>query len=916
MLQRQIRRLFLSSGFAILLVARASALDAQPAQDAFAAGVQTSHEATAPLATAVRASRSITIDGRLTDEIWSSAPPVTDFTQLDPQEGAPATQPTEVRIAYDEVAIYIGAMLYDDGEIRTQLARRDGSMGESDVFEVILDSYHDHQTAYRFATNPSGMKSDALVSGGGGGDSSWDPVWQVATEEVEGGWSVEMRIPFSQLRFSRATEQTWGVQIERTIHRNQEQAQFAFTPKLEPGGVQRYGHLTGIRDIEPGRRLELLPYVTGRMEYVREPAASAALVENTLRDHPEMVANAGLDLKYRLSSNVTLDATVNPDFGQVEVDPAVINLTAFETRFQERRPFFIEGAEIFSFGSGGPTGSTGRPAEVLYSRRIGRSPQGSVPSGALYSDVPTATTILGAAKLTGKVGGGWSLGFLDAVTGGEEAPFIDADGMRREVSVEPAANYLVARARRDLREGATRFGVIFTAVNRSFSSDALTARLHSAAYTTGVDLVHETDDRRWRINGSFSPSLVIGEEAALVRTQQTSSRYFQRPDAEHLSVDPDATRMAGYYAMGAASRVAGAWTGRLSLGATSPGYEVNDIGFQSYADRLIVDTHFQYDQTRPGRLLRSWNVGGGPDNIWNYAGQHVMSNINLQSRYQWTNYWSSGWRVEVTPETYDDRLTRGGPMSRTPRGMGARADFSTDSRKPYRLSAQASYSSDEGGSWSRSFGVDLSHQPRENWSIDVGPSITRRYSAAQYVTAVSDPAATSTFGRRYVFAGIDQTTLGIDTRVNVTFSPTVSFELYAQPFLSSGKYGALKELAAPSTFDFSVYGEDVGSSVREDDGFWRIDPAGGDAADSFRVRDRDFTFRSLLGNAVFRWEWRPGSTLYVVWQQSREERLAAAGIDPGLRPGGELDFTRDARDLLGIRPNNIFAVKLNYWLNP
>ncbi|HUE97220.1 MAG TPA: DUF5916 domain-containing protein, partial [Longimicrobiaceae bacterium] len=561
----------------------------------------TSHAESAPRASAVRADQPISIDGRLTEAVWASAPAITGFTQLDPVEGAPGTQRTEVRIAYDDNAIYIGAMLHDTGEIRTQLARRDGSMSESDVFEVVFDSYHDHQTAYRFATNPSGMKRDALVIGNGS-DSSWDPVWDVATQQSAEGWSVEMRIPFSQLRFSREAEQTWGLQVERTIRRNQESMQFSFTPKLERGGVQRYGHLEGIRDIRPGRRLELLPYATARAEYIHQTRPDGVLFE-PLRSDSEAFAGAGLDLKYRLSSNATLDATVNPDFGQVEVDPAVINLTAFETRFQERRPFFIEGAEIFRFGEGGPTGSTGRPAEVLYSRRIGRAPQGGAPSNAIYRDEPSATTILGAAKLTGKLGGGWSVGFLEAVTGRETAAYLDPQGARSEAVVEPASNYLVARVRRDVRGGATRFGGIFTALNRDLPAGPLGQRLHSAAYTGGVDLIHEWDNRSWRLSGSLSPSLVLGDPAVIARTQQTSSRYFQRPDARHLELDPTATRLSGYYAMAELNKLAGNWTGRLGLGATSPGYEVNDVGFQSYADRLIVDTHLQYNQTRPGRYL-------------------------------------------------------------------------------------------------------------------------------------------------------------------------------------------------------------------------------------------------------------------------------------------------------------------------
>jgi hypothetical protein len=872
------------------------------------------HEASAPVATAARLTQPISIDGDVTDAAWAATPVITTFTQTDPVEGAPVSQRTEVRILYDDDALYIGAILHDTGEITTRLARRD-ALGESDAFSVTLDSYHDHQTGYRFAVNPAGVRRDELISTGGN-DASWDPVWDVATSRTATMWSVEMRIPFSQLRFSRDAVQTWGIQIERTIHRNQESAEFAFTPKLERGGVQRFGHLEGISNIRAGRRFELLPYVTTRAEYIPLAPVAGDGFGNPYRSGSDYFANAGIDMKVGLGSNLTLDATVNPDFGQVEVDPAVINLTAFETRFEERRPFFVEGAEIFRFGQGGPTGSTGRQAEVLYSRRIGRTPQGSTPGTAAFSDSPSSTTILGAARMTGKLGDGWSVGLLQAVTAREEARFAMVNGDRGSVEVEPLTNYVVGRIRRDTNGGRTRIGGIVTAVNRDLSDETLAGRLHSSAYVMGVDLVREWAEGTWRLSSSFSPSLVRGDQAALIRTQQTSSRYFNRPDASHLGVDSLATSLTGYYAMAELNKVAGTWTGRIGLGAASPGYEVNDVGFQSYADRLILDTHFQYAQVRPGRYLRNWNIGGGPDNVWNYAGDHVLSNFNLQGRYTWMNYWGSGWRLEYTPEVHDDRLTRGGPMAKSPRGFLINGNVSTDSRKNYTASLQLSYSAEEGGGYSRSASMNFNLRPRENWEIRIGPGLTRRYTEAQYVTSVADSRAESTFGRRYVFAGLEQTTLSVDARLNVTFTPALSFQLYAQPLLSSGDYDALKELRAPRTFDFAVYGEDVGTITRQEDGHFRIDPVGNDEARSFLVRNQDFSVRSVLGNAVLRWEWRPGSTIYLVWQQAREGRVT--GMDPGADEFGvgRLDFGRDARDLLDMRPDNVFALKINYWLNP
>jgi hypothetical protein len=898
-----------------LLLPLPGLLQAQTGAGSLVAAGDQSHMAVAPRAQAARATQSIQIDGRLDDAAWSSAPPITSFTQVDPDEGMPVSERTEVRIVYDENAIYVGAMLYDSAPVTTRLARRDASMSESDVFVVILDSYHDHQTAYRFATNPSGMKHDQLISTGRS-DSSWDPVWDVATEVTPEGWSVEMRIPFSQLRFSRDEHQVWGLQLERVIHRKQEEASFAFTPKLERSGVHRFGHLEGISGIRAGQRLELLPYVTGRAEYLQTRDAVGIGFDNPFRGGRGMFGSAGLDVKYRLSSNTTVDATVNPDFGQVEVDPAVINLTAFETRFDEKRPFFIEGAEIFRFSEGGPTGSTGRGPELLYSRRVGRSPQIAVPGSAVFADAPSATTILGAAKLTGKVGDGWSIGLLEAVTGAEHARYVDRTGARNELVAEPMTNYLVARIRRDAEGGNTRMGGIFTAVNRDVSDPLVRSRLRSAAYSTGVDLNHEWGGRAWRFSSSFSPSYVLGDAAAIGRVQQASTRYFQRPDATHLSLDPEATGLAGYYAMAELNKQAGTFTGRLATAAASPGYEVNDLGFQTAADRLIFDTHFQYNQTRPGRYIRNWSTFGGPDAIWNYGGNRVMAEFNAQIRATFMNYWGASVRTAYNPETDNDRLTRGGPLARDPRGYSVNFNFNSDTRKSYTLRGNVRVAGQEGDTRSTSANLNVNYKPFENLEVRFGPELSRSHTEAQYVTTVVDPLAVHTFGHRYVFAGLDHTTFAIETRLNVTFTPALSFEMYAQPFLSNGRYGSFKELKEPRTFEFLRYGEEVGTVTRQQDGLYRVDPDGTGAATSFLVRDQDFNYRSLLGNAVLRWEWRAGSTLYLVWQQRRADTLTGMDVDPAYQRVGNFELGRDTRELFGIRPDNIFAIKMNYWLNP
>ncbi len=430
-----------------------------------------------PIVRALRADRPVNIDGRLDEPIWQRAVPAMEFTQRDPLEGQPATKRTDVRIVYDDNAVFIGARLYDTAAVSTRLGRRDSGLPGSDWFTVSFDSYHDHISAYQFSVNPSGVRRDQRTSSGFDEDESWDPVWEAAALIDGEGWVAEMRIPLSQLRFRVENEQTWGIQLIREISRNNEESWFAFTAKRERSGVPRYAHLTGLSALQPSSPFELLPYGLTRATYNTVPRESDVPFGNPFRDGSDFTTSIGLDLKYRLASNLTLDATFNPDFGQIEADPATINLTAFETRFDERRPFFIEGSDIFDFGQG---------AEIFYSRRIGAPPPGRLPSEAVYDDMPDNSTILGAAKLTGKIAG-WSLGIAEAVTGRERADYITEDEVRGSAAVAPLSNYFAIRARREMRDGESVVGGIVTAVHRDLSVAALADRVRAAAYTGGLD---------------------------------------------------------------------------------------------------------------------------------------------------------------------------------------------------------------------------------------------------------------------------------------------------------------------------------------------------------------------------------------------------------------------------------------------
>lgn len=813
----------------------------------------------------MRTTATIRIDGRLDESAWTNAPVTDHFTQIDPDEGQPASERTEVRVLYDDEHLYVGVRLHDRGRITGRLGRRDMDFGDSDWFGVMIDSYHDHRTAFGFDVNPAGVRHDEIKTIDVD-DYSWDPVWEVATTIDSAGWTAEYRIPFSQLRFSGAREQTWGVQFERIIGRRREYSVSTFIPKSVRGGVPMYGHLTGVRDVRAGKRLEVLPYTVQRASFV-DPGP------NPFREKPEHATSAGVDLLYRMSSNLTLNAAVNPDFGQVEVDPAIVNLGVYETFFAEKRPFFIEGSEIFGFGADGTSGG-----QIFYSRRIGRAPSFRPPSGP--SDVPDATTILGAMKVSGKAGG-WSLGLLEAVTAEEEARHLTPAGTTGRFSVEPLANYFVGRARREWRGGQTFLGGILTSVHRDLVNTAQRDTLHRAAWASGIDFRHEFAGRSWAVSGDAELSHVQGSTSAMIATQRRSNHFFQRPDADHLDVDSTATSLTGYSANVRLAKQAGDhWRANVGSAFTSPRYEVNDLGFAVRTDRRDFAAGITYLENRPGSLWRRWHLSANARAERNFAWQPILNIVGVNAFAQTLGYWGLSLNVQRYLKSYDDRLTRGGPLALRPQWWSGSASVASDGRKPVTVVAFANGQDYEFGGWAWTVGADVGLKTSTRWNLTAGPTYSRSFTPAQFVQSIADAAYAPTFGRRYVFAPLRQTSVGLETRLNVTFSPALSLETYLQPLLSSADYGDAVQLTAPKTYDFTPW-------------------AGA-------VPNLDFNLRSLRGNAVLRWEWREGSTIYFAWQQSRSDVAAI----------GDFEFGRDRRALFGTRPDNIFLVKANFWLNP
>lgn len=828
-----------------------------------------SGESEPPVAVAKRTEVRIAVDGLLDEPAWLAAAPVTRFTQVDPREGEPVSQPTEVRILYDSDAIYFGVRAWDDGQITARLGRRDMELQDSDWFGVVIDSYHDHQTGFSFDVNPGGVKRDAVKSmtpgGGERDDLSWDGVWEVATSVDSMGWTAEYRIPFSQIRFRNQQRHRWGLQLERVIGRNKEYAVSAFTPKDESGGIPAFGHLEGVRNIRPGSRLEVLPYAVARTEHV-DPG------DNPFRDGSEQRATGGVDLLYRVTSNLTLNATINPDFGQVEVDPAVVNLGVYETFFDEKRPFFIEGSEIFQF-TGGTSGG-----RLFYTRRIGRSPQ-TKPSTS-EADVPAETTILGAAKLSGRTSG-WSIGTLTAVTAEERARYLTGDGIAETMVAEPMTGYFVGRARREMRAGLTSLGAMMTVVRRDLSTDLLRERLKSGAYAAGIDFNHEFAGRFWAVSGNVIGSRVEGTRDAIARVQWASNHYFQRPDADHLEVDETATSLTGYSASLSIDKISGQhWLLGIAGAITAPEYEVNDLGFAYRTDRRDVSAYLTYREVQPSSFFRNWSLTGRFRNEMNFANQTILRMAVARFQFRHLSFWGGGVGAMRSFRANDDRSTRGGPIVVRPAHYSFTGNFYTDGRKALILNGGGRIQLDEYEGFVYDGRLGISLRPSSRWSLSVGPRFTKNRIAAQYVTTLAGDGFAATYDRGYVFARLNQTEVALETRFNFTFRPGLTLETYVQPLVSAGDYGQPKYLETPGTFDFAQYNQ-LGY-------------------------EPDFNVRSLRGNAVLRWEWRPGSNIYLAWQQRRYDTGSAGGFD----------FRRDVGAVFDACADNIFLIKVSYWFSP
>ena len=844
----------------------------------------------------------LVLDGRFDEPAWSLVPWSGDFIQHSPYEGKAPSLPTEFKILYGDDALYVAFRAWDPepDKIERQLARRDWFPG--DWVEINIDSRGDRRTAFSFTTSVSGVRGDEYVSEDGRvWDTSWDPVWQAATQVDADGWTAEIRIPFSQLRYGDGEEQVWGIQLTRRIFRHEERSTWQFVPQDAPGWVSLFGELRGIRGIRAPRRIELLPYGVATVERAKKVPG------DPFRSGSEETIDVGLDGKLGLTGNLVVDFTVNPDFGQVEADPSEVNLTEFETFFEERRPFFIEGSEVFRYRlSEAVTGGSFTSDRLFYSRRIGRSPYGEpdLEEGE-SADAPTATSILGAAKLTGKSAGGLSIGVLDALTSREEAE-IRGGASPRAQTVEPLTNHLVGRVQQEYGEGRTLLGGMLTATQRDIA-DPEVEFLPRSAYAGGLAFGHPWRGRVNNLQHRGEASHQRGGEEAMRRAQQAPARYYQRPDADYVEVDTARTSLSGHSGSLLVGKGTGRWRFQTGAAWRSPGFEINDLGYMRSADEINQSTWGGFYLNQPFSVFHELSVNANQWLSWDFGGRRTLHQYNVNTSDTFRNRWTFYAGATRGLEHRSNTLLRGGPAFLAPGYWEASANGSTDTRKPWSIEfARSGEWGDDGISRETSTSGGIRWRAASWVTIRMNPGHTISRSTLQFVEQC-DFAGSD----RFVVARLRQETAMATLRIDGCVTPNLTIQYYGQPFISSGRYDAFKRITDPVADRFRdryhVFTTDGAiPEIHRDaaSGTYFVDEDQ-NGTDDYSFQDPSFQYRAFLSNLVVRWEYHPGSTLFLVWSQGRE----------GVTRNGDLSLNRDLEELFQISPRDIFLVKVSRWFS-
>lgn len=831
------------------------------------------------------------IDGILDDEAWNTVEwGGNDFIQRSPDDGANPTTQTKFKVTYDDKNIYIGIKCFDPdpSKIVSRMSRRDGFDG--DRISVMFDSYFDKRTAFSFTASVSGVKGEEYVSNNGDNwDEKWDPIWYLATTIDAEGWNAEIRIPLSQLRFADKPEHIWGIQFTRYFFRNDEWQLWEPIAQDANGWVHLFGELHGLKGIRPQKQLEIQPYIVAKTEkHLKEEG-------NPYQDGKNSDVEVGIDAKIGITSDITMDITVNPDFGQVEADPSQVNLTAFQLFFPEQRPFFIEGNNILTFPI------SNNFDNLFYSRRIGRRPQVRVDTDRSgpdnvneYVNISGNSRILSSLKLTGKNKHGFSWGVLESITLKEKAE-IDSLGYKRSQTVEPGTNYLIGRVQQDLNGGKTVFGGMLTSAKRD--NEDITNHLVDDAYSGGVDVIHYFKDRKYFVSGKFAASKVSGSTDALTRLQESSVRYYQRSDNDYKDIDTTLTSMTGTSGNFQIGKGSGKLIFNTSLAWSSPGLELNDVGFMAQTDQIVNRSSIQYRIINPTNIFRTYNLNVYPIQKWDFGNNLLERRFEFDNFFQFKNLWafSTGGLIELYNASNAD--LRGGPTMLYPNSYSYWAWIGTNNRKKVRfeLNPWWDWSQDNfrhaNGWWARLILV-----PTDALNVDMVGHIRWISNELQYVTT-----ETVTNNAEFLLANIDQSIYSLSLRLTYVITPNLSIQYWGQPFAASGRYSDFKKITNASAAEYRDRFVPLSTSLNEESEQIDIDD-NNDGLIDYSIDNPNFNFTQFLSNMVIRWEYIPGSTLFLVWTQSRSD-------EPTIN---DHSFDHLFNSTFNKYPNNVFLVKYTY----
>jgi hypothetical protein len=837
------------------------------------------------------------IDGILNDAVWDQGTWMDNFVQHEPNNGSNTSQKTEFKILFDKDNIYAAFKAYDTApdSIVSRLTRRDNTDG--DLVCVIFDSFHDLRTAFMFGVSASGVKFDQVFSGDGQNeDETWDPNWWTRTSVNKEGWVAEMRIPLSQLRFDKNSDGVWGLEVARIYYRKNETDFWQHIPKDAPGLVSLFGEINGLENIESKKIFDVTPYGVAKAESFEKEEGNPYL-----KSGRSSTLKGGLDAKIGITNNMTMDLTINPDFGQVEADPSVVNLTAYETYYEEKRPFFIEGNNITNFNMGIGDGGNGND-NLFYSRRIGRRPGGSPDlEDEWYADVPSYTNILGAAKLTGKTGKGLSVGFVEAMTGEARAE-IDTGGGRYSEMVEPFTNFFLGRVQKDMKDGNTIVGGIFTGTNRNLDA-RLAESMHKSAFTGGFDFTQYFKKKSWMFNLNAAFSNVNGTSEAIRQTQESSAHYFQRPDNRYARYDTSRTSLQGSGGRMQLMKLDGHWNFLGCVIWKTPGFEINDLGYMQQADNMLTVLWAGYNQWEPKGIYRDYRLQGDVFFVNNFGGDLLAMGLEFNPQITFRNYWSMHGYANLTPFSNSTDMLRGGPMIKLPGSFRANIGVSSDNRK--KLNVHVYVNTAKGFEESSSdfdFGADITYKPINSLFFTLSPEYSKSFDNLQYITTLDYSGAD-----RYVFSGIDRNTISASIRVNFNLTPDLTLQYWGQPYIASGKYSDHKIILDPLA---DAYGSrylaysNAQQTFNEADNNYAIDE-NLDGSTDYTFDNENFNYQFFLSNLVLRWEFNPGSSVYLVWSQSRDNS----------NDTGRMDYFNNMGDLFdrdNKAPHNVFLVKFSY----